>query len=743
MSTGADGPESSPLDEFDAGDDAWLERLGSATRPMDLGTLGEYRVLDTLRGGQGLVLRAIQPGTEREVALKRVGSGILASRSELRRFEREVRMLAQLEHPGIVRVYGLDEVEGQPLLVMEWVEGVELDEWARTTGDLRQRVELFLAICDAVVYAHGLGVVHRDLKPSNILVDRQGRPRVLDFGLARSLQTDVDQTLTMGFQGTPAYSPPESFEAEVPTADVRADIWSLGVVLYELLAGRRPFEGSTISALAEDIRHREPPRPGKARPGVDQDLDAIVLQALRKPLVERYASVAELADDLRRWLAGEPVLAHARGTLYLARKWVQRHRTLTAAATLVFLILSTSTVVSARQATLLAAERDRVEQERSQKASALEASERERERAESALAEAEAARALAEARRLELESELDERFLVENFVDVHLVQPLTMGPAGSSEVAREFVRGLPDRIDRFFAERPALAPRQHLRVTHAMMGMGLFDEAAQQARRAADRAEQHEVWHAAGEAEMLIGLILQMRGDIEGFLEGCERAVAAHERGELEDLPLDAALSLSGGLFYAGRLHCNQGDYEPALDLARRSLKLMSEYQVRVETTQPVDGFFAEQSLIAEGLIVDCLLGLERYDEARESVAATGIRDRVRELLAGGVDREMVRAYRGVLLAADRLAIHDELWDLVAQDTDFLLDLTDRPEWAGITDHAWILCDTAVELHQAGHAGHAHQILQRVADLGDASVLAEARERAALLDLELTESDGP
>jgi eukaryotic-like serine/threonine-protein kinase len=262
--------------------------------------------------------------------LKRVGDGALSDSRQLRRFEREAELLMELEHPSIVRVYGLEVIDGVPLLVMEWVDGPDLVEWsrggARERPSVTQRLELFAELCDALHFAHQRGVIHRDIKPSNVLVDDDGRPRLLDFGLARRSSTGFDDTLTIGFAGTPAYSPPEAFADTATVPDARGDVWSLGVVLFELLTDRRPFAGESFASLAIEITRSEPERPSRLDPRLGADLDAITLHALAKDVAERYDSVAHFADDVRRFLAGEPVAARPRRIGYVVGKWVRRRR---------------------------------------------------------------------------------------------------------------------------------------------------------------------------------------------------------------------------------------------------------------------------------------------------------------------------------------------------------------------------------------------------------------------------------
>src|SRR5688572_13486081 len=321
----------SSLFGFDS--EEWIERLRSARTAEELGTLGPYEILGEVgRGGQGVVFRARQPGTGRPIALKRLLAGSLASEATLRRFEREVEAAVAMSHPGIVTVYGVELIDGSPVLAMEWVEGVELTRWAEG----RSRAEIlgvFLLVCDAVQHAHQRGVLHRDLKPSNVLVDGSGRPRVLDFGLAK-LVADPRASVTSNgqFVGTPAYAAPEQVLGT--DVDARADVYSLGAMLFEMLTARRVIEGEGFSALAHAVGHEPPPRPSSFERSIPRELDAIVLQALARERETRYQSVDALSADVRRYLAGEAVLAHPPGAWYLLRKLVARNRVAAALAAL-------------------------------------------------------------------------------------------------------------------------------------------------------------------------------------------------------------------------------------------------------------------------------------------------------------------------------------------------------------------------------------------------------------------------
>ncbi|MCC6678728.1 MAG: serine/threonine protein kinase [Phycisphaerales bacterium] len=328
--------------------------LGASTGPLVDGyqTLGEVA-----RGGQGIIYKALQTATRRRVALKVPTSDALSTVSGRRRFEQEIALVAGLRHPYIVTLYdrGLTR-DGRVFVAMEYVSGERLDHWAqrleRRAQDsatdpqaaVRAKLEVMAKVCEAVQYAHQRGIMHRDLKPGNILVDAEDRPRLLDFGIARLLVPGgLHQTLTGEFVGTPAYASPEQVSGDGENVDTRTDVYSLGVVLYELLLGRLPYPDSGSSQrMIEHIRGTEPERPwartsARGRGPVDGELGTILLKALAKDRERRYQTAVALGADLRRYLAGEAIEAKRDSTWYVLRKAARRHRTLVVAAAVVLI----------------------------------------------------------------------------------------------------------------------------------------------------------------------------------------------------------------------------------------------------------------------------------------------------------------------------------------------------------------------------------------------------------------------
>jgi eukaryotic-like serine/threonine-protein kinase len=288
---------------------------------------GDYELLEEIaRGGMGIVYKARQVSLNRIVALKMILAGSFASSRDVQRFRSEAESAANLDHPHIVPIYEVGEHEGHQYYSMKFVEGTSLAKHPRTNP--RGEVEGMMPVIRAVHHAHQRGVLHRDLKPSNVLVDSSGARLVTDFGLAKRL-TDVDRSFTETGQvlGTPRYMAPEQ-AAGRKDLTVAADVYSLGVILYERLAGQTPFTGENALTLLRQARESQPPRPSTIQAGLDRDLETVVLKCLEKEPSRRYPSAEPLADDLGRWLRGEPIQARPVGQLERAWRWCERNPTL-------------------------------------------------------------------------------------------------------------------------------------------------------------------------------------------------------------------------------------------------------------------------------------------------------------------------------------------------------------------------------------------------------------------------------
>jgi len=324
------------------------------------------------RGGQGIVYRALQVTSRRDVAIKVLREGPYATAATRRRFEREIELVAGLNHPHIVTVFDSGETaDRRRYYVMDFAPGLPLDRYLATRRPpVADRLRLFARVCQAVNYAHQRGVIHRDLKPSNVLVADDGHPRILDFGLARHVPEPGAAAMTTAGEvaGTLPYMSPEQARGLPDAVDVRSDVYALGVMLYEMLTGRFPYpvSGDVLQVLRHIVEseptrvwRRPTPAATGAPPRIDLDLETILLKALAKERERRYQSAGELARDVEHYLAGEPIEARRDSGVYVLRKLLQRYR-FAALAALAFVTVITGAalalgVMYTRQAALRAA----------------------------------------------------------------------------------------------------------------------------------------------------------------------------------------------------------------------------------------------------------------------------------------------------------------------------------------------------------------------------------------------------
>lgn len=306
--------------------------------------MGQYTIEGTIgRGGMGVVYRARQEGLNRVVALKLLLQGEHTSESGLHRFQREAKAMAKLRHPNIVNVHEVGEYNGQPFFTMDFIDGVSLTKFVEKVPLQSTAVvaDLMMRVTDAVHYAHEQGIIHRDLKPDNILMNSDGEPVITDFGLAKDMDNVSMFSMTGDIVGTPAFMSPEQASGEIRKTDARSDVYSLGAILYWLLTSREPFKGKTMMDTLNSVVNDDPPVVTNVNPNVEGELCAICLKAMEKERDARYQTAREMADDLRRFIRGYPVLARPWNWRRACQRFVHRNRkNIAIAVTSVILIVA-------------------------------------------------------------------------------------------------------------------------------------------------------------------------------------------------------------------------------------------------------------------------------------------------------------------------------------------------------------------------------------------------------------------
>ena len=300
-------------------------------------SIGAYEVLTEIsRGGMGVVYKAVDPQLRRLVAIKVLLAGEGAKDEDLKRFKREAQATARLQHPNIVPIYAVGEHEGKPYLVMDFVEGCTAKR-LKEDGKITPRLALSIieGVAEGLHHAHLHGVIHRDVKPANIIVDRSERAQLMDFGLARRVDEDLEATQSGTTMGTPSYMAPEQAEGRLAEVDPQSDVYSTGACLYELLTGRPPFEAPTVMATLRQVLEDPPVPPRRLNPKIHRDVETICLKCLEKNKRNRYSSALQLAEDIRRFNAGEAIIAKPLGVFSWWLRKARRHKEVTLALLLV------------------------------------------------------------------------------------------------------------------------------------------------------------------------------------------------------------------------------------------------------------------------------------------------------------------------------------------------------------------------------------------------------------------------
>ncbi len=537
--------------------------------------IGRYRIIRTIgEGGMGMVYEAEQDDPRRRVALKVVRPG-LAGRHVLQRFRAEAQVLGRLTHPGIARIYDAGTAGDQPFFAMELVQGRAITDYARASLlDTRARLALLADVCDAVEHAHRHGVIHRDLKPANVLVTPDGQPKVLDFGVARAIDADV-QTATLRTDagqivGTVPYMSPEQASGDPAAIDTRSDVYSLGVIAFELLCGRLPYDlgGKLIHEAVRIVREVDPARLSTIDRGLGGDVEAIVAKALEKDPDRRYQSAAAFGADIRRCLADQPIAARPVSTLYQLRKFARRNRPLVAAAAVTFVVLAGATVVSIAFAIRAGSARDDAAARQTQ-------------------AERQAAIAAA----------------VNRFLNDDLLAAAMPEEKGREVTVLEVLDLAAARIEGRFGQEPAVEAEIRSTIGNSYLALGKADLAEPHFRRALDlqMAELGERDPATLTSLNRLGRLMQTMGRLEDAEALYLRCLDLRREvlGPEAELTLSTLFNVAGVTRQLGRLEESISLYREANEIAARTLPPESDMRLN----------------LMEGLAGACK-DLGRHDEA-------------------------------------------------------------------------------------------------------------------------------
>jgi hypothetical protein len=572
------------------GDTPWLtdpgaDWPGTAVTPAEIGPAAietlraaGYEVMGELgRGGMGVVYLARKVALNRPCALKMILAGAHGGKSAAARFRVEAEAVARLRHPGIVQIYHVGEADGLPFLELEYLPGGSLEK--AMDGTPRPAVEaarLIEGLTRAIAEAHRRGIVHRDLKPANILIDAGGQPKVADFGLAKIVDSEDGLTKTNLVIGSPSYMAPEQAEGNARSVGMTVDIYAMGAILYELLAGRPPFRATTAMETLEQVRASEPVPPSRLQPGLPRDLETICLKCLEKVPARRYASAEALAEDLRRHLAGEPILA--RPALFWERAWKWARRRPTAAAAIAIaaaaagFLLAGALYYGSRLRETNARLGEALDQARAAEGTARAAQEQAQASAQAAVTQ----RNLALKAFRELIFGVQDKLKAAPATQALRQSLLNTAIVGLAEIARSTEEAAPN-LDRAIA---------HQRLAEVYTRVGRDLEAVQQLERSlelakaiADRSPRDpDVLECLGVDDHQLAWLMLVRGDPQKAealsrrgVEACE-AVAALDptRPLARQYRIKNALQLGHTFLWRNRLPDSLAAFNTSLELARR-----------------------------------------------------------------------------------------------------------------------------------------------------------------------------
>lgn len=569
------------LDELTKLDDlaSQVRAYASPSQPIDEGALritGYDIGREIHRGGQGIVYAATQISTGRLVAIKVLLQGSLASEKQQARFEREIDLAARINHPNVVSIIDRGQTpDGRGYLVMELVDGPTLDGYLNQHElTTEQRLRLFIEITGAVQAAHQRGILHRDLKPGNIIVNQSGHPRVLDFGLAKDgleESVTVARTIAGEFMGTLAYASPEQLSGQPDAIDARTDIYSLGVILYEMLTGQLPHDMSgSIENVIRRVREQTPKRPSSINKKLDPDIDTVLLHALEQDPARRYQSADAFAEDVLAVIEHRPVHARKASAIYQLRKFARRHRTgVTLSAVVLLGMIGTIGALSV------------------------------------GIVRTNAANRLAEQRRASAELELEKQSRISAFFNDLLAQ-VDPGQSGPDMRVLELLHKASTEINDRFEQYPDLRGQLQHTVGETYTRLGSYELAEAQLNSAIQAMESAQPVPRASLGAAL-GVLAQVQISTTRLDEADSTLTRAIEiAGSLVDSPEQQTL-LAGLTHQRGALLYEQGAYEESIGVYEQLLDEIANLD-----TQRIQRVRA-QTLIGLGV---SLKRLERFEEA-------------------------------------------------------------------------------------------------------------------------------
>lgn len=543
------------------------------------------------RGGQGVVFRAVQNATDRHVAIKVLHETSSVKARDRARFEREVKILGQLRHPNIVKILDTGSTEGRFFYIMDYIDGMPLDDYVlKNNVSIHDALILFEKVCHAVNVAHLRGIIHRDIKPSNIRVDHSGEPHVMDFGLAKVDEFDAIadprtevQTVSGQFVGTLPWASPEQLEGSTEDLDIRTDVYSLGIVLYQILARSFPYEvGGSMRKTLENICHIDPEKPSSINPNIDDEVDCIVLKALRKRREDRYQSAGNLAREIHRCLVGEPIEAKRDNGWYVLRKTIRRHRGKAIIAGLAVVLIVHSLIAM----TILFRQESRL-------------------RADAEKARDQARQASDEARQASDEAKRQERIAqeVNAFLNFGVLASARPDQMGKDVTVHEALTAASADIEEYFPGEPEMQARIRFVVGNTFYELGDIDEAVKNLQRSLEQfretlgPDDPETLHAMND----LARVYDSTGKYEEALRLFEECLERRNRVLGED-HADTVTSIVN----LGWANYKLGNGQEAEDLSRQA----------VEGWSRVSGDHEQETRQAVNILAAILMERNKHAEA-------------------------------------------------------------------------------------------------------------------------------